>query len=511
MKKHIIQTCLVIASLLPAWAQGQSIRKDYREFTQKEMSDFVAAVNDLEFIQGGLVSAQFAYLHNTYYCFTHSAPHPPCGFGLGTNGEFFLPWHRVFLLDFEEQLRKYTSTPALYDYLAVPYWDWSTDNNAGWDSPNFLDEANFLHWAQFGGTNRFLGANGSLPSATDLNALSGLTSFWSNAFGYPQANASDFSHRLEYWSNETRTWVGSYMDTYDAPLDPAFFLNIAMVDKLWQDKEDAAGGQLFSYFPNGSFSVPGYYQTADDVIDSRYIPPVLTTGGRDQDVWYASQGKVILDGADGVDFVASDLTTPYLYRYTAAVSPGNATVAGEIYVGDVQRDPNNSNSIIPDSKGGFAVDPGVTCDFRAGKAIHFLPGTTISYGATSEAKIIAAPNGFAPQTLQNAGALTNNSTVPDEAKRATMTAGEFQKATLRCFPNPATVKVAFEYSLPEAATVTLSILDMMGRTVSQVVINQEAEAGIHHAEYRVESLPKGVYSCRLQAGQQTITQKMLVQ
>jgi len=65
---------------------------------------------------------------------------------------WFLPWHRQFILDFENALRLVGGYPA---GLGLPYWDWAGD-------PPNAREKNSAVWA-----GNFMGGDGQMPSGPD--------------------------------------------------------------------------------------------------------------------------------------------------------------------------------------------------------------------------------------------------------------------------------------------------------------------------------------------------------
>ena len=91
---------------------AQSIRKDYREFTSKEMSDYRLAINALRV--SGIWSTLASDHSNHFNSIIHTRDIQTQAF----TGEQFLPWHRFFLLNFEWYVRNATSTTS---YLSVPY------------------------------------------------------------------------------------------------------------------------------------------------------------------------------------------------------------------------------------------------------------------------------------------------------------------------------------------------------------------------------------------------------
>jgi hypothetical protein len=50
----------------------------------------------------------------------------------------------------------------------------------------------------------------------------------------------------------------------------------------------------------------------------------------------------------------------------------------------------------PDNKGGFRIESGATCYFRAGKDIAFWPVFWAKAGSTVTVSIMEAPNSFNP-------------------------------------------------------------------------------------------------------------------
>jgi hypothetical protein len=82
-------------------------------------------------------------------------------------------------------------------------------------------------------------------------------------------------------------------------------------------------------------------------------------------------------------------------------------------------------------------------------------------------------------------------------------------------PNPFSPSTTVRYYLPEASVVTIGVYDIAGRLVSTLVDGQSKTAGVHVVEWDGESqsgraVSSGVYFCRLRAGAQTLSQKMIL-
>nr|WP_279304753.1 T9SS type A sorting domain-containing protein [Salinibacter ruber] len=81
--------------------------------------------------------------------------------------------------------------------------------------------------------------------------------------------------------------------------------------------------------------------------------------------------------------------------------------------------------------------------------------------------------------------------------------------SLTSYPNPAGRRATVEYALPEARKVTLEVYDVLGRRVATLA-DEKKQAGRHEVSLQARKLPSGVYFGRLEAGEQTRTQKITV-
>jgi len=82
------------------------------------------------------------------------------------------------------------------------------------------------------------------------------------------------------------------------------------------------------------------------------------------------------------------------------------------------------------------------------------------------------------------------------------------------FPNPFNPQTKIQYSLPENAKVHLSVYDIRGRQVAELV-NEEQSAGYYEKTFTGSNLSSGIYFYRIDAqaqGKNTFSQvkKMLL-
>nr|P55022.2 RecName: Full=Tyrosinase; AltName: Full=Monophenol monooxygenase [Streptomyces galbus]pir/T52526/ monophenol monooxygenase (EC 1.14.18.1) [imported] - Streptomyces galbus [Streptomyces galbus]CAA65005.1 Tyrosinase [Streptomyces galbus] len=241
-----------------------TVRKNQAALTADEKRRFVAAV--LELKRNGRYD-EFVRTHNEFIMSdTRTGRRGGPGHRLPLP---FLPWHRRFLLDFEQALQSVDSS------VALPYWDWSTDRTvrASLWAPDFL-----------GGTGRssdgrvmdgpFAASTGNwpvnvrvdgrtflrrslgtgvreLPTRAEVDSVLSMATYDMA----PYNSASDgFRNHLEGWRgvnlhNRVHVWVGGQMATGVSPNDPVFWLHHAYNRQLWAEWQRRHPGA--GYVPTG--------------------------------------------------------------------------------------------------------------------------------------------------------------------------------------------------------------------------------------------------------------------
>jgi hypothetical protein len=357
--------------------------------------------------------------------------------GVLHNSPYFLPFHRTFLLDWENQLKSYhnISSGKSYSYLSIPYWNWVEDagqsnfnitstTNPGFWAYSFLPASNFSGWSftytsklVYGGTDGDVHLPVSFSRPTTFNAPSYLDQIAGQTmmnlvrettiyYDYAQQTGSQvgFSDQIEGPEAAVQGFVGGSgtMATYYSPLDPSFWLVHSNIDREWTDWEDlyttTYGSIDLLQLPfikawkrNGNVqfqaNLPVYTsEPCSTKVDNRYVKFKGTT----YDTWYAENGSVVLNGNKNTTFHVLNGATK-IYRY-AAYDPGTSAYdLGDIYVGDIKR---LFNAVLPDLKGGFTVDAGATCHFRAAGSVRLMTGFTAVAGSNVTISIINTPDGF---------------------------------------------------------------------------------------------------------------------
>jgi uncharacterized delta-60 repeat protein len=141
----------------------------------------------------------------------------------------------------------------------------------------------------------------------------------------------------------------------------------------------------------------------------------------------------------------------------------------------------NGSGNLSDLAAALAVD-------QAGNV--FLTGTSIGYGGWSvytTIKYVQTP-------------------VSVEEQRPSMTSSYWLAQN---YPNPFNPSTTIQFILPHSSDVTLKVYDQLGAEIATLVTEQ-LPAGRHEVVWNADGAASGVYFCRLQAGGETITQKLLL-
>ncbi|MGW0944150.1 tyrosinase family protein [Streptomyces sp. NPDC002623] len=230
------------------------IRKDVSTLTAAERRRFVNAL--LEIKRRGEYD-EFVRMHIDHYVSDGDG-----GLRTAHMTPSFLPWHRRFLLDLEEALRRVDSS------VTLPYWDWTRDRaststpwtedllggngrpsdhqvttgpfayaNGDWTITENVTDGAFL--------TRDLGRAGApidLPVMSDVDRA--LQDPVYDTEPWDSTAAQGFRNKLEGWGsgsgsaawrnhNRVHRWVGGVMLGGASVNDPVFWLHHAFVDLLW--------------------------------------------------------------------------------------------------------------------------------------------------------------------------------------------------------------------------------------------------------------------------------------
>ncbi|GGK15284.1 tyrosinase [Pilimelia terevasa] len=239
-------------------------RKNARDLTATEKTAFVAAVKALKAQAGGRNYDWFVSTHMQYFAVVNSHRY-------AHQSPSFLPWHRQYLIEFENALKVHN--PA----VDLPYWDWTVDrtttsapwtsdflggNGSGGNGPvttgPFAGSANWrINVSSSTSTSLRRAMGGTLPSAANVSTVLGVSTY--DASPWNSSSGSGMRNRMEGWvspniHNSVHVWVGGHMALQDSPNDPVFWLHHANIDRLWSQWQTRWGYDSTRYLPGSGTS-----------------------------------------------------------------------------------------------------------------------------------------------------------------------------------------------------------------------------------------------------------------
>jgi hypothetical protein len=203
------------------------VRKSATALTAQEQQVFKSAVTK------AIADGAYSRLVNIHANMAHDM-HSMQGMPAGT--ERFLPWHRLFLVNFEQALRAFEP-----DFF-VPHWRW-------------MDQSSIPAWLTSFKPKGVINANGkpiritrkpgtnpqapSLPtSATVQSTIMSRPDYHSFTLALEGAKPFGAHNLVHVWFNGTMSNVPV------APADPMFWMHHAEIDRIWAIWAKAHAGQV---------------------------------------------------------------------------------------------------------------------------------------------------------------------------------------------------------------------------------------------------------------------------
>ena len=142
--------------------------------------------------------------------------------------------------------------------------------------------------------------------------------------------------------------------------------------------------------------------------------------------------------------------------------------------------------------------------------VYYEDSTAVeaTYTFTNESEVVLSVDAAFSETLVATGnaevTLTRRSVGLDEVLGLPVSHRLSQN-----YPNPFNPTTTISYDLPAASDVTLTVVDLLGRTIRELASGTQP-AGTYQLSFDASGLPSGVYFYRLQAGDYSQTKRMVV-
>ncbi|MDX1456390.1 MAG: tyrosinase family protein [Marinobacter sp.] len=207
-----------------------NLRKEINALTDTELQRLRSAMSQLQAAAGAQSYQYLAGLHglpNPSHC-PHNLPE-------------FLPWHRLYILEFEQALQRFEPE------VTLPYWDWTSEKAIANGLPPALDDESFVDstgqtqpnplrqaWIEFESRWTSRGAGGRLEIVAFL--ADQVADARDVQVFYEPGSPNDFSSALENPHGGIHGWIGNDMAAVShAAFDPVFWLHHCNIDRIWAE------------------------------------------------------------------------------------------------------------------------------------------------------------------------------------------------------------------------------------------------------------------------------------
>ena len=208
-------------------------------------------------------------------------------FRSGIHGrDYFLPWHRWYVLQYENLLRRIDCT------VTVSYWDWSVVSQTPWrgrvsdlwsfgnsgfgrngqrtpeqcvtSGPFRRGTWNVVPSAGGGCLRRQFNLTGNLPDSVSVAEVLRTRAVDFDSFEISlRINLHDTVHCM----------IGGHMCSFDSAASPEFMLHHGFIDKIWTDWQRQSSAHRNAHFPRVAGNMPGTRQLhARAVLDNFRLP-----------------------------------------------------------------------------------------------------------------------------------------------------------------------------------------------------------------------------------------------
>lgn len=249
------------------------------------------------------------------------------------------------------------------------------------------------------------------------------------------------------------------------------------------------GGEKYHAIASGLLEPANFASNPDDEdteFTLRLVPEARLTAVDDESVSFKIHHGAT--DAPNVDITARDVTELALDVPYGATS-GNINVPANLYTIDVAP---AGNDIIASFEADFSGAGGNSALVLAS---GFLNPENNNDGASFGLLVVMAD-----------GSTMLLDSVPTSISELADAPQEFELK--QNFPNPFNPSTQITYSLPNAATVNISVFNVVGQRVATLVNNEQRSAGSHTISFDAGNLASGMYIYRIQAGNFVQTRKM---
>ncbi|KAJ1981540.1 hypothetical protein H4R33_005231 [Dimargaris cristalligena] len=229
-----------LADVSDAACSRIAIRREIRSISQQERNRYFRAIKTLNSGPRPNGYDYFTRMHLDWASRSHGDAR-------------FLPWHRVFIREFEKALQR------IDPGVILPYWDWARDANDPAGSPvlsaslygsnggagGCVNDGAFSGWRVFYPDARIRCLTRKYDGGNRIQPWWGTGAM--NNLKNTSPNYDNFRRRIEGPHGNVHIGIGGDFSPMWSPNDPLFWLHHAFVDKLWSEWQARSVNNLRSY------------------------------------------------------------------------------------------------------------------------------------------------------------------------------------------------------------------------------------------------------------------------
>jgi tyrosinase len=252
---HTVEAALMNAAVPPpSLVPTPSLRKSADALTPQEQQLFKDVIT--KSIADGIYS-RLVRIHADMTHDMHTMPGMPAG------TLRFLPWHRLYLIKFEQAMRAFDAG------FVVPYWRWMDANSIpSWMTsfkPAGVTDAN-------GNPIPVTRAPGTDPQTPNLPTSQTIQTTVMNKQDYHSFTLALEGAKPYGAHNLVHMWLhGTMSNVPAAPADPMFWMHHAEIDRIWAIWAKANPGQIPS-LSGASAILDPWPETVPEMLDTTGVP-----------------------------------------------------------------------------------------------------------------------------------------------------------------------------------------------------------------------------------------------
>jgi tyrosinase len=231
--------------------------------------------------------------------------------------------------------------------------------------------------------------------------------------------------------------------------------------------------------------MPGFPTNVFNIEPNR----IIDSRTNDMKVWFAENGRVVLDRYT-VNSTNTTNSTEF-YTYTGIIEAGNRRNLAK----------NLNGTIVNYVTGPFTVPSGTTCNMLSGTEILLNPGFEAAIGSTLNANIdpLSNPSGFFNSARVGSDILATQVSKPD--------INQMIEDAVDVYPNPSTGRFNVYLMLKERKPYQYQVFDQLGKLVISSSSDPSSDLAF---EVDLTNQPPQMYILRVTTQNRSFTKKLIV-